>query len=130
MSRPLHVLAATALAMLLTACASTAPSAPSPAPATMKNGLLVNTPGMTLYTYDRDAAGSGKSSCEGGCAVKWPPLLAAVGARAGGDFTLVTRANGQQQWAYKGLPLYTRPEDTEPGDVYGDNYNKVWHVVK
>ena len=49
MSRTRTALAAlAAAAMLLTACASTAPSAPSPAPATMKNGLLVNTPGMTL----------------------------------------------------------------------------------
>ena len=75
-------------------------------------------------------AGGGKSVCNGDCAVKWPPLMADASAQASGDFTIVTRDNGSKQWAYKGKPLYTWPEDQEPGDKYGDNYNKVWHIVK
>ena len=119
-------LAALTLA-LLTACAGMTGGNP---PASMKDGMLVNAEGMTLYTFDRDVAASGKSACEGDCAVKWPPAMASAGAKPDGDFTLVTRANGQQQWAYKGKPLYTWPEDQQAGDKYGDNYNKVWHIVK
>jgi hypothetical protein len=36
--------------------------------ARMVGGMLVNTGGMTLCTFDRDAAGSGKSVCNGPCA--------------------------------------------------------------
>lgn len=109
---------------LLAGCASM-----SSGPAMMKDGMLVNAKGMTLYTFDKDVAGSGKSACEGDCAVKWPAVMAAASDKSQGDYTVVTRSNGQQ-WAYKGKPLYTWPEDQEPGDKYGDNYLKVWHVVK
>ena len=100
------------------------------APAMMKEGMMVDAKGMTLYTFDRDVAGSGKSVCNGDCAVKWPPMMAADAKTATGDWSIITRDNGQKQWAFKGKPLYTWPEDQEPGDKYGDNYNKVWHIVK
>jgi predicted lipoprotein with Yx(FWY)xxD motif len=110
---------------LLTGCATVS----GPAPAMMKDGMLVNTKGITLYVYDSDLAGSGKSACNDDCAVKWPALMPAAGDKAGGDFAIITRDDGKKQWSYKGKPLYTWPEDQEPGDKYGDNYNKVWHVV-
>jgi predicted lipoprotein with Yx(FWY)xxD motif len=100
------------------------------APASMKNGMMVNAKGMTLYTFDRDVAGSGKSVCNDKCAVAWPPMMATESDKSAGDWAVITRDNGQKQWAYKGKPLYTWPEDQEPGDKYGDNYNKVWHIVK
>jgi predicted lipoprotein with Yx(FWY)xxD motif len=112
---------------LLAGCASMTGGVP---PATMKDGMLVNSKGLTLYTFDRDVAASGKSVCNGDCAVKWPPALASDADRASDRYTIVVRDNGQKQWAYKGKPLYTWPEDQEPGDKYGDNYNKVWHIVK
>lgn len=126
MKNKLICLSALTLA-LLAGCASMSADT---APATMKGGVLVNAKGMTLYTFDRDVAASGKSVCEGDCAVKWPPALAGAGDKPSGDFAIIARANGQQQWTYKGKPLYTWPEDQEAGDKYGDNYNKVWHVVK
>jgi predicted lipoprotein with Yx(FWY)xxD motif len=100
------------------------------APLMMKGGMLVNEKGLTVYTFDRDVAGSGKSVCNGDCATKWPPVMAAGDAKPMGDYTVITRDNGARQWAYKGKPLYTWPEDQEPGDKYGDNYNKVWHIVQ
>ncbi len=115
-------------AALLAGCAS-APAV-SEAPARLREGILVNAQGLTLYTFDRDAAGSGKSACNGDCAVKWPPHLVQGAAQPMGDYTIVVRDDGRRQWAYKGKPLYTWPEDQEPGDKYGDNYNKVWHVVR
>lgn len=113
---------------LLAGCASM--EAPAPAPATVREGMLVNASGLTLYTFDRDVANSGKSVCNGDCAVKWPPHLAMAGDQPRGDYTIVVRDDGRRQWAYRGKPLYTWPEDQEPGDKYGDNYNKVWHIVR
>lgn len=122
-----NFLSAAAVATLLAACASTPPAA---APASMKDGMLVDGKGLTLYTFDRDVAGSGKSACNGACAVKWPPVMARPGDVAAGDYTIVVRDDGKHQWAFRGKPLYTWPEDQEPGDKYGDNYNKVWHIVR
>ena len=59
-----------------------------------------------------DAAGSGKSVCNGPCATNWPPLAAGAGAAGSGDWTVVTRDDGARQWAYKGKPLYTFARDT------------------
>ena len=120
-------LSAAAVAVLLAACASTPPAA---APVAMKSGMLVDAKGMTLYTFDRDVAGSGKSACNDACAVKWPPVMAKAGDKPAGDYTIVVRDDGRRQWAFRGKPLYTWPEDQEPGDKYGDNYNKVWHIAR
>jgi predicted lipoprotein with Yx(FWY)xxD motif len=107
---------------------TTTSSAASGAPV-MKNGMLVNAKGLTLYTFDRDVAASGKSVCNDKCSTAWPPLMAGASDRAGGDYSIITRDDGKKQWAYKGKPLYQWPEDQEPGDKFGDNYNKVWHIV-
>jgi len=118
---------ALAIPFTLVACASMSGGGE---PAMMKEGMLVNPKGMTLYTFDRDVANSGKSVCNGDCAVKWPPHLAAASDQASGAYTIVVRDDGKRQWAFKGKPLYTWPEDQDPGDKYGDNYNKVWHIIR
>ncbi len=99
-------------------------------PADVQNGRLVNGAGMTLYTFDKDAAGSGKSVCNGPCAVNWPPLMVSDGASTSGNWSIVTRDDGKKQWAYKGKPLYTWIKDQKPGDTTGDGFNKVWAVAK
>ncbi len=98
--------------------------------AKMMNGMLVTTSGMTLYTFDKDAAGAGKSSCNGPCAALWPPAMVAAAAKAEGDYSVVVRDDGTKQWAYKGKPVYTYSADKKAGDMTGDNFNDVWHVVK
>lgn len=101
----------------------------APAGLTMSDaGVLVDGSGMTLYTFDKDT--SGVSTCYGGCAGSWPPFIAAAGASADGDFTLVERKDGAAQWAYKGQPLYYWAGDSKPGDTSGDGVGGVWHVVK
>ena len=100
------------------------------APAKKANNVLVNPAGMTLYVWDKDAAGSGKSVCNDKCAVNWPPFTAAADAKASGDYTIVTRDDGTKQWAYKGRPLYLWIKDKAPGDTTGDNVGGTWHVVK
>ena len=99
-------------------------------PAKMAGGMLVTTSGMTLYTFDRDTAGSGKSACNGPCAMLWPPAMAAADAKDEGDFTVITRDDGAKQWAYKGKPIYVYSVDKKPGDMGGDNFRDVWHVAK
>lgn len=90
-------------------------------------GLLTNANGMTLYVFDKDAGG--KSMCNGTCATNWPPLMAAAGAKAEGDYSIINRDDGSMQWAYKGKPLYTWVKDQKPGDKTGDGFNNVWHVA-
>lgn len=83
-----------------------------------KNGMLTNAAGLSLYTFDKDGADSSK--CNGGCAAMWPPFLAKSGAKASGDYSLVTRDDGSQQWALHGKPLYLYAADTKPGDAIGE----------
>lgn len=112
--------------MLVGACASMGPTGP----AKFSDGMLVGPNGMTLYTFDRDPVGAGKSVCNGPCAVNWPPLLAADSDMARGDYTVLTRDDGKKQWAIKGKPLYYWVKDNKPGDKTGDGVQNVWHIVK
>ena len=114
-----------ALPVLLAACASM-----HAAPASVADGALTGPNGMALYTFDRDAAGSGKSVCNGPCATNWPPLAARTGDKPEGSYTVVTRDDGSLQWAYQGKPLYYWAKDAKPGDRTGDGFNKVWQVAK
>jgi len=100
------------------------------APTRIADGVLTNASGMTLYTFDNDPSGSGKSTCNGPCATNWPPLVAAAGSKAAGDYSVITRDDGSLQWAYKGKPLYFYQPDQKAGDRSGDNFKDVWHIVK
>jgi predicted lipoprotein with Yx(FWY)xxD motif len=115
------------IALLLLAAPVLAQTAPAKTADTAKGKALVDAKGMTLYVFDRDAAGA--SNCNGPCATNWPPLMAAADAKASGDWSIVTRADGGKQWAYKGKPLYTWSKDTATGDVTGDGVNNVWHIA-
>lgn len=85
---------------------------------------------MTLYVFDKDAAGSGKCVCNGVCAANWPPLMVAAGSAASGDWSVVIRDSGDKQWAYKGRPLYYWSKDAKPGDKTGDGFlNNAWHTA-
>jgi predicted lipoprotein with Yx(FWY)xxD motif len=121
------VSAATAAAVAAFATVAFAQTAPTKTASTDKGTVLTDAKGMTLYTFDKDS--KGKSACNGKCAVNWPPLMASAGAKAGKDYTIITRADGSKQWAHKGMPLYTWIKDKKPGDVTGDGVNKVWHVA-
>lgn len=123
LSRKLCISSFTALT--LTACASL-----YAAPVKVVDGVLVGTNGMSLYTFDKDSMGSGKSVCNGPCATNWPPLAAAATDAASGDFMIITRDDGSKQWAIKGKPLYYWAKDSKPGDKTGDGFNNVWHAAK
>ena len=91
--------------------------------------VLTDANGLSLYTFDKDTNGSGKSACNDDCAAKWPPLIADGGATAEGDFTIVTRDDGSTMWAYKGWPLYYWYNDMDRGDISGDGVGGVWHLA-
>src|SRR6266516_4597178 len=116
------------LAALMFATAALAQNAPTKTGESAKGKVLTDAKGMTLYTFDKDAGG--KSACSGPCSTNWPPLVAASDAKASGDWTIVTRDDGSKQWAYKGKPLYRWSKDQKPGDMTGDGFNGIWHVVK
>ena len=115
-------------AALLAGCGSMSPAPDTPT--RTSDGVLIGPTGMTLYTFDRDAAGSGKSACNGPCATNWPPLSVADAAKPMGAYTIVVRDDGKKQWAYKGWPLYYRSKDAKAGDKTGDGFNGVWKVAR
>jgi predicted lipoprotein with Yx(FWY)xxD motif len=123
--------AARGFATFLTVVSLVACQSMSAMPAKVADGVLTNPAGMTLYTFDRDTAGSGKSVCNGPCATNWPPFAAPADAKATGEWSIVTRDDGAKQWAYKGKPLYAWSKDQKPGDKTGDGFlNNAWHVAK
>ena len=99
-------------------------------PAKTADGVLVGANGMTLYTFDKDTAGTGKSVCNGPCAQNWPPLAAASGDASSGDWAVIARDDGSKQWAYKGKPVYFWAKDQKPGDRTGDGVNGIWRLAK
>lgn len=125
MSRITQIIFAALLSLSFAGCAT---YQSMPAPAMMQGGVMVNSAGMTLYTFDKDVANSGKSACNGPCAALWPPVPATGSEQ--GDFSVVTRDDGSKQLAYKGKPVYLYAQDKKPGDMTGDNVKNVWHVIK
>lgn len=90
-------------------------------------GLLTAENGMTLYTFDKDSAGT--SNCYDSCANSWPPYVADASATMDG-LTTVTRRDGSLQWAKDGAPLYFWIGDSAPGDTTGDGVGGVWHIAQ
>lgn len=117
-------------ALLAAAAAAYACAALAQAPTKVSNGVLTDAKGMTLYATDRDVPNSGKSICNDQCAENWPPFAAKDSDKPKGDYSVITRADGSKQWAYKGKPLYLWSKDKKPGDMTGDGLNNVWHAVK
>jgi len=119
-----------AFAMTLTACSSLSDMWYTRPPALVSNGALVGPGGMTLYTFDRDVAGSGQSACLGPCAANWPPLMATPDAKPIAEWTILTRDDSTRQWAYKGQHLNYWSKDAKPGDRTGDGFNNLWKLAR
>jgi predicted lipoprotein with Yx(FWY)xxD motif len=128
----MKLLSATILSVaLLAGCGSmSSMNSSMDTPTRTADGVLIGPTGMTLYTFDRDAANSGKSACNGPCATNWPPLMAPEAAKPMGPYSVVAREDGKKQWAYKGWPLYYWSKDTKAGDKTGDGFNSVWKVAR
>ena len=85
--------------------------------------------GRPLYTSDADQPG--KSSCYNDCAKEFPPYVAARGARAEGDWTIISRDDHVKQWAYQGKPLYRYSGSDPRGEPQGARFqlkeDPAWH---
>jgi predicted lipoprotein with Yx(FWY)xxD motif len=96
--------------------------------------ILVDAQGKTLYYFANDVASNGASACNGQCAALWPPFSASTITVSSpldpADFGSITRADGSKQTTYYGWPLYYYAADKNPGDMNGENFLKVWFVIK
>jgi predicted lipoprotein with Yx(FWY)xxD motif len=94
--------------------------------------VLVDGEGMTLSMFDSDRQGEA-STCTGGCADAWPPLLAEGEPVAGEDvaaaLSTVDREGGDTQVAPDGWPLFSYASDEDPGDAARQGANGVWWVL-
>ena len=94
--------------------------------------ILIEGSGRTVYLFAVDERN--KSSCKGGCATAWPPLLT-VGDPTGDEGVVsgllgtTTRDDGSTQVTYNGWPLYYFAPDKKPGDTRGQNIGDIWFVV-
>jgi predicted lipoprotein with Yx(FWY)xxD motif len=126
-----------AAALIVTAgLASASTSATSVAVAQSKFGsILVDGHSRSLYLFERDS--HGKSSCYGGCAGEWPPLIAAAKAHAKAGVKAAwlgrtKRRDGRWQVTYRSHPLYTFAGDTARGQTNGeglDDFGGWWYLV-
>ncbi len=97
--------------------------------------ILTDEDGMTLYMFEMDAQGSGKSVCTDGCAEAWPPLTVDAGREllAGGGVTAevgtITRPSGSRQVTVAGWPVYGFQNDEEVGDTAGHGVTESWWVL-
>jgi len=129
-----------AFALTVSACASSASSAPaaggntgSAAAAAGGNTVtektigsqqvVVDSQGMVLYWFVPDT--SSKSNCSGSCATYWPPVKGPLTAGSGvtGTLATITRSDGSTQATYDGHPLYTYIGDKSAGQNSGNGKN-------
>jgi predicted lipoprotein with Yx(FWY)xxD motif len=89
---------------------------------------LIDGAGRALYYFARDTVGTSTTppvtACtSGACMTNWPIFLTdqvtVPSDLVAADFTVYTRADGIQQSAYKGHPLYYYVGDTAPGETNG-----------
>jgi predicted lipoprotein with Yx(FWY)xxD motif len=106
-----------ALSILGTSAFAATPQAPLATPpgvtfqSTRTGVIYADVHGKTLYTADAD--------CTGDCTQTWKPVVAGADAKAFGDWSITTRADGSKQWALNGKQLYTSAKDEKPGDAKG-----------
>ena len=97
----------------------------------MSAKVLTDEKGMTLYYVNSDTPAT--SSCTGGCAQIWPPLISTSAPtsenRLPGKLTVVKTANGSQV-AYQGHLLYRYSGDTAKGQTNGQGIAGKWWVAK
>jgi predicted lipoprotein with Yx(FWY)xxD motif len=100
--------------------------------ATSLGKVLTNARGFALYLYTPDTGR--KSTCYGGCAHAWPPLLTKAKPRAGKGVKAkllgtTKRKDGKLQVTYAGHPLYRYAGDAKAGQTNGQDVGGIWYVV-
>jgi predicted lipoprotein with Yx(FWY)xxD motif len=91
---------------------------------------LVDETGHSLYYSN-----IGKSDCIGLCTETWPPFYAANITVSPGlnrtEFTTIKRADGREQTAFRGWPLYYFSADKVPGNTSGNGeLGNAWVLAR
>ena len=96
----------------------------------VKGTILADSNGKSLYIFDRDTLGV--SNCIDTCLVNWPPFSANLATQdtLPENVSIINHPDGSSQFAWKGLPLYYYIQDVNIGDVLGDDFGGVWHLVQ
>jgi predicted lipoprotein with Yx(FWY)xxD motif len=90
----------------------------------------------TLYLFEKDK--SPKSTCSGGCAQAWPPMVvkgkpvAGSGGVKKGLLGTSKRKDGKTQVTYKGRPLYYFQGDQKSSQTNGqglDQFGAKWYAL-
>jgi len=96
---------------------------------------LTDGAGRTLYVFDNDSADPPRSTCNGSCAIAWPPLLIKSPGKifpTGVDPKIlgyVERADHTCQVTVHGHPVYFFVADAKAGDINGQGVNGKWFAV-
>ena len=88
--------------------------------------LLVNYEGYSVYSWDQD--GPNKSNCDSVCTQEWSPVLAPETAQPQGEWSVIERSPGMNQWAFRKTPLYTYIFDPRTRSLVGSD-QPGWHNV-
>lgn len=100
---------------------------------TPKGYVLADADRMTLYAPAVE--NSDVSPCiETACGVEWKPQVASWAANSFGDWSVIDRADGVRQWAYKGQALFRYERDVAPKETHGHELqiastSGTWQVV-
>jgi predicted lipoprotein with Yx(FWY)xxD motif len=98
--------------------------------------ILAGGQDKTLYLFEKDK--SPKSTCSGGCAQAWPPMIvkgkpvAGTGGVEKGLLGTSERSDGKTQVTYKGRPLYYYQADQKAGQTNGqglDQFGAKWYAL-
>jgi predicted lipoprotein with Yx(FWY)xxD motif len=98
--------------------------------------VLVDSKGFTVYDFHKDKGTT--SSCYGGCAGVWPPVLTEGAPQTGegasaAKLGTTQRKDGTTQVTYAGHALYTYAADKKPGEANGndiDSFGAEWYALQ
>ena len=85
--------------------------------------VMANEDRMTLYYMLWDEERIKRETCGEECIRdNWDPVIAPKGAQPIANWSTAELKNGNRQWLYMGLPVFTFRSDKMPGDTYGDKF--------
>ena len=103
----------------------------TPVPSGMSIQEVRTAPGQVLTTENgRPLYAFGGNADDPTITKEWSPQIAPQIALPVGEFTIVSRKDGSQQWAHKGKPLFTFKGDREVGDANGQYADKRFEVAE
>lgn len=115
--------------------AATPASMPQTATIAGSTAFTSSANGHTLYFFGADTSGVSNCNASNGCSGVWPAYSApsGTGAPSGSGFSIITRGDGTQQWAYNGSPLYEYSGDSAAGQDNGQgitSFGGTWTTAR